>query len=476
MLGIWASNRKLTIFCLDKVQKPELCHSIMRIFELMYNRKIGVWRPNAKFLIYSKLLLSCLFLILFSFSTAFGQSRKNLENKRKKLLKEIKSTSNLLHRTSKDRVATLDRFLALQRQVDAREELIETLNAELEYAETSLERTSNVVFSLEEDMARLEKEYGILARNALKQKMNNSNLLFLFSAGDFNQAFQRWQYLKQFNAYRKRQAISVVETQKSLKEKMTLLDERKQEKEILLSDTEEQKTLLAEELNNKSAMLESLQNDEDRLKKDLNKQRNAHNALNNAIEQVIRKEIAATRKRERSRDQALAKANSSKPSSSTNQNNTSNQTRNTRPTRTPESSVSSSGFVSNRGSLPWPVIDGVIIKRFGKQPHPTLKKIQITNNGIDIQTNANAQVRAVFEGVIVGIQFIPGYDNMLIIKHGDYYTVYSNLKEVFVSKDDRVVTRQAIGVASQKGNISQVHFEVWRDKERLNPAKWIARK
>jgi murein hydrolase activator len=380
-----------------------------------------------------------------------------------KLLKEIQSTSQLLNRTSKDKIATLDRYMALQQQIAARQELIETLHAELEYAEESLERTSNVVFSLEDDMTRLEKEYGILARNAFRQKMNNSSLLFIFSAADFNQAFQRWQYLKQFNAYRKRQATLIVETQERLKEKMTILEERKQEKEHLLHSTEEQKTLLAEELNDKSSLLASLQKDESRLQKELTKQQDAHKALNDAIEEVIQKEVLAARKRERSREEALKNANSS----------TKITRPNPRPERTPETNVSSANFVTNKGKLPWPVTNGVIVKRFGKQPHPTLKRVEITNNGIDIQTSPNAQVRAVFEGLVVGKQFIPGYDNMLIIKHGNYYTVYSNLKEVYVKKDDTVKTRQAIGIASQKGNISQVHFEVWQDKVRLNPASWI---
>ena len=395
-----------------------------------------------------------------------GQSRKSLENKRKKLLKEIQSTSQLLSQTSKDRVATLDRYVALQQQITARQELIETLHAELEYAEESLERTSNVVFSLEEDMARLEKEYGIMARNAFRQKTNNSNLLFLFSSADFNQAFQRWQYLKQFSAYRKKQANLIVDTQKSLQEKMAILEERKQEKETLLQATTDQQKLLAEELNSKSSLLESLQRDEDRLKKELNKRRDAHRALNDAIEKVIQSEVLAARKRERSREQALKK---SKKSNNTNKTNPV-------PSKTPEVSISSSNFISNKGNLPWPVTNGVIVKYFGKQPHPTLKRVQITNNGIDIQTNPDAQVRAVFEGRVVGKQFVPGYDNMLIIKHGDYYTVYSNLKEVFVKKDELVKTRQAIGIASQKGNVSQVHFEVWQDKTRLNPARWIRRK
>lgn len=402
-------------------------------------------------------------MLLVIAPASWGQSRERLETKRKSLLKEIRSTSRLLQQTSKNRMAALDRYRTLEQQINKRQELVETLQAELEYAVESLERTSNVVFSLEDDLSRLEAEYGMLARNALRQRMNRSTLLFLFSSADFNQAIQRWQYLKQYNAYRKRQANLILETKGQLAQKMQQLETRKQEKETLIKETENQSSLLAEELNDKSALLATLQKDEATLRKNLNRQQTAHAELNNAIEKVIQAEIVESRKQERSRS-ALNK----KPESTTRNNSST-------PTRTPESTIASNQFSSNRGRLPWPVINGVIIKRFGKQPHPTLKSIQITNNGIDIQTSANAKVRSVFAGKVVGKQFVPGYDNMLIIKHGDYYTVYSNLKEVYVKKGDQIKAKQSIGTASQKGNISQVHFEVWRGKERLNPARWITR-
>ncbi len=408
-------------------------------------------------------LLSIFFLILVFVPASWSQSREQLESKRKSLIKEIRSTSRLLQKTSKDRKATLNRYRTLEQQIKKRQELIETLQAELEYAIESLERTSNVVFSLEEDLTRLEKEYGALARSALRQRMNQSSLLFLFSATNFNQAVQRWQYLKQYNVYRKRQAALILQTKSQLADKMQQLELQKQEKQVFIEETEAQNNLLAEELNDKSSLLAALQKDEERLRKDLGKQQDAHAQLNSAIEKIIQSEIVASRKRERSRSSLDQSAN---PSSNNNIPR--------RPTKTPESTIASNNFSSSRGQLPWPVTNGVIIKRFGKQPHPTLKSIQITNNGIDIQTSANAKVRCVFPGKVVGKQFVPGYDNMLIIKHGDYYTVYSNLKEVYVQKGDQLKSKQAIGVASQKGNVSQVHFEVWRGKERLNPASWIS--
>jgi murein hydrolase activator len=179
--------------------------------------------------------------------------------------------------------------------------------------------------------------------------------------------------------------------------------------------------------------------------------------LNAAIENIIREEMERAKREERS---AIASRKNVKPSA------------------TPESAISSKEFQNNRGKLPWPVSNGVITGHFGRQPHPTIQSVEIVNNGIDIRTEVGAPVRAVFEGTVVGTQFIPGYDYMVILKHGEYYTVYSNLEEVSVKKGDEVSIRQSIGKVStdRKSNTSEVHFEIWKEKTRLNPQDWVGSK
>jgi murein hydrolase activator len=398
-----------------------------------------------------------LFIGILVLPVANAQSRKNMENKRKRLLSEISTTSKLLSQTTNHKTATLDRYVALKQQIQKREELIQTLEDEYNFAIDNIERTKEVSQALEEDIKRLQEEYGIMARNAYRQKVNHSALLFIFSSESFNQAFKRWQYLKQYDQYRKKQAKLIIETNNTLNKKLVQLEERIAEKEQLIADQQNQTELLSNELSDKSKMLKTLRADEDRLKKELKEKRIAHQKLNNAIEKVIQREVVA--KRKKARTAAALKKNN-------------------KPTKTPELSLLTAGFYKNKGRLPWPVSNGIVTGYFGKQPHPTLRKIQITNNGIDIRTDKNARVRAVFEGIVVGKQFIPGYEHMLIIQHGNYYTVYSNLKEVYVNKNDKVKIKQTIGRSSvnPKSNVSEVHFEVWRDKERLNPLKWIARK
>lgn len=387
-----------------------------------------------------------------------AQGRKSLENKRAGLIEEISATTKLLGQTTNNKAATLDRYVTLQRQIQTRRELIRTLQEELDLTHGNIDRTKEVVQSLESDIKRLQQEYAMMARSAYRQKISNSTLLFIFSADSFNQAFKRWQYLRQYDQYRKKQAKLIIETKNTLTQKMIQLEERIADKEQLLADQEDQTNLLNKELDAKASLLKTLQNDEARLKKALNEKRIAHQKLNDAIEKVIQEEVLAERKKARSAE-AL-------------RNN-----KNLTPTKTPETNILTTGFYQNKGRLPWPVTNGIVTSYFGKQPHPTLKKIEITNNGIDIRTDLNAEVRAVYDGVVVGKQFVPGYDYMVIIQHGNYYTVYSNLKEVFVKKNDKLKIRQTIGRAAvnPKSNVSEVHFEVWKEKERMNPLSWIAK-
>ncbi|MEM9821085.1 MAG: peptidoglycan DD-metalloendopeptidase family protein [Bacteroidota bacterium] len=411
-------------------------------------------------------------MLLLTLNDASGQSRKQLEQKRKRLIEEIRTTSQELKNTTKNKEVTLDRYLSLQSQIQKRQELIETLNNELDYAEENINRTSDVIFSLEQDMERLQEEYGQMARQAYRQKVQQNSWLFIFSASTFNQAFQRWQYLKQYNQSRKKTAELIVSTQISLNQKLEQLEEDKSIKALLLLTEVEQEAEINLEMESKNQLLNALQADEARLAKALEKQQKKHRRLNEAIESVIRKEIAANRKRERSR-LSLADANKGKVNKKRNLRPPSSARRNPRPK--PARGQLSQEFSQNRGQLSWPVQNGVVTKYFGKQAHPTLRGIQITNNGIDIKTQPKTSVQAVFKGEIVGVQFIPGYNYMVIIKHGSYYTVYSNLEQVVVKKGENVNSQQHIGRVSinPASQTSEVHFEVWKDKTRLNPIKWI---
>ncbi len=403
---------------------------------------------------------SIFFFLLFLCAAATAQStRAELEVKRKQLLKEIQLTTRLLKQTKENREATYSRFITLQRQINRRLQLIETLQAEVLLILENVSRTTGAVQALTDDVDRLKSEYAVMVRQAYRQRLVRSDWLFILSASSFNDAFRRWQYLRQYDRYRQKQARLIIDTQETLLAKIANLEKRKSEKERLLATEQRHSEMLGLEISAKNRILEELKGSESRLSRQLAAKRKAAAKLTAAIEKVIHDEMEKAKRAERATANVNVSPSATAASNSSSVKNLSYE------------------FRRNRGILPWPVNNGVVTGYFGRQQHPTIKSVEIINNGIDIRTDQGAQVQAVFEGTVVGTQFIPGFDYMVILQHGDYYTVYSNLEEVKVRKGDRVKLRQSIGIVStdRKTNTSEVHFEVWKEKTRLDPALWVKR-
>jgi septal ring factor EnvC (AmiA/AmiB activator) len=398
------------------------------------------------------MLVGVLLALLLMPGSLQAQEREKLEERRKQLLRDIELTSDLLAETQQNRAATMEHFLTLQKQIQKRQELIETLQSEITLAEQGIATAHDINDALQSDLDRLLEEYEMIARAALRQKINKSATLFVFSAPTMNEAFRRWQYIRQYDRYRKKQARLIIETRQMLEERLLWLEEEYIAKGALLESEENQAAILERELGSYNRLLGELQNDEERLTSDLREKQAAHQKLNAAIERIIREEMARSRRENRSSD-AL-----------------------TDPETRPETDLVTGAFEQNRGRLPWPVANGVVTGYYGRQPHPTLQNVVVDNNGIDIRTDVNAEVRAVFQGEVVGTQFIPGYNYMLIIKHGNFYTVYSNLEDVKVKRGDQVILKQPLGRVSKdvQTNTSSLHFEVWLEKERMNPLHWLS--
>lgn len=401
---------------------------------------------------------------------AFSQSKKELEAKRKKLIRDIEVTGKLLKKTTKTKESTYDRYLALQSQIERRARLIETIEQEISNAEQGIERNSTVIASLTGDIKKMQDEYGRTIRSAFRRKTLSNPLLYILSAESLNQAFRRWLFLRKYDKFRRKQADAIAFTRDMLARKVSALEETRREKENLLISLRSQKTLLTVEMANKNDLLKTLSQDESRLKSDLQRKQSAHEALNRAIEKVIQEEVRKqVEEARRARPAAPAKPNTSTAGT----NNNAAQQQASAPEIVEDNL--SMAFRQKRGQLPWPVEDGFVSKSFGRQKHPTLKNIEITNNGIDIRTEESADVRSIFDGKVAGVQFIPGHDYTVIIQHGNYYTVYSNLGETNIAKGDQVKARQFIGRVSNNAitGSSELHFELWNQKERMNPALWI---
>lgn len=420
-------------------------------------------------------------LLLFAcLAEASAQTRKELEDKRRKIIKDIAATEKMIQKTKANKDATYDRFLALQNQIASRETLIQTLQDEVTATDQDISRNEAVIASLEQDVVKMRNDYGKTVRRAFRQKTISNPLLYILSAESLNQAFRRWLFVRKYDERRREQAKAIAETQQMLQKRNSELESTRSEKEDLLNSMQGQKTSLSNELTEKNDLLKFLSKDEARLKSDLEQKQAAHEAMNRAIENIISEEVQKRAEEARARP----KPEASPPpgpvaTKETAPENSAKAEKNTAvaATSSPAENLdyASSAFAKNRGRLPWPVESGFISRGFGRQKHPTLKNIEITNNGIDIRTEENASVRAVYDGKVAGTQYIPGHDYTVIIQHGDYYTVYSNLSETSLSKGDPVRARQVIGSVSTNPitGSSELHFELWYQKDRQNPALWI---
>lgn len=412
-----------------------------------------------------------------------AQNKQDLEEKRKKLIREIEVTDNLLHKTTRNKAATLDRYVALQKQIERREKLIETLGEEITESEAAAGRTAVVVESLTRDIQTMQQDYGRIVRNAYRRKEMSNPLLYVLSADNLNQAFRRWLFLRKYDRYRKTQAEAIVATQQTLSKKIAALESSRREQEALLVSLQGQRTALSTEMQDKEKLLEVLKKDEGRLRDELKQKQVAHEALNQAIERVIQEEIRKKMlesRRAAAPTPAPAAAPSAAPPAATPpaaaaSNAAGEEASVSESTAELKEDATSLAFRQSRGRLPWPVEKGFVARGFGRQKHPTLRNIEITNNGVDIRTDENSAVRSVYAGTVAGVQFIPGHDYTIIIQHGNYYTVYSNLSETKLNKGDRVTANQSIGRVSTNPitGASELHFELWHQKERLNPSSWI---
>ncbi|MEM1119783.1 MAG: peptidoglycan DD-metalloendopeptidase family protein [Bacteroidota bacterium] len=393
-----------------------------------------------------------------------AQNRQDLSKKRQQLIAEIDRASKLLASTKKDKKQVLNQYYTVQRQIKQRQELIETLEKEIDLSNKSIKRTTGAIRDLQFDMERLESEYGEMARQAYRNKMNDNQLLFLFSAEGLSDGIKRWRYIQRYDEYRKKQAALILDTREVLTSKLNGIEIKKAEQQDLLLSAERQQELLAKELTTKNKLLKGIKADESRISRLINRKRVAHQKLSTAIENIIAKEIrerervntAPTKKDVNKSDRKIAKKSTTESKKITN---------------------ATKSFRQLKGRLAWPVINGLITRHFGKQNHPIHKNIQITNNGIDIRATTNNKVKAIADGLVAGSQYVPGYKNTLIVQHGNYYSVYSNLEHVGVRKGETIATGQVIGLAGQdsQDQYLEVHLEIWKGKQRLNPAVWLRR-
>ncbi len=416
------------------------------------------------------LFISFIILNFILVSSVFSQTKEELQRQKKLIENEIRYTNKLLKETKKNQKASTNQIVLLKKKIEQREKLIETISKELNSLDEEIVGNTQTIESLNSQLKKLKEEYAKMIYYAYKNRKNYDRLMFVLSSDNFNQAYRRIRYFQLYSSYRMRQVSLINETQESIKSKNNELEQFKNQKVGLLTTQQTEKSKLTKEQANKNKTLTELNKKEKELRQTLQEKEKASRDLQNAISNIIAEEI---RKAEAKRVATDKKNNKRPPTTNkTNKTNTVNKI-----SMTPEEKDLANSFSANKGKLPWPLEKGVISSNFGEHPHPVLTGVVIKNNGIDISTSRGASVRAIFNGVVSGVVTLPNGTKAIIIRHGDYLSVYANLATSSVHSNDRVKTKQNIGTVStdEDDGKTELHFELWQNKTLLNPNSWIAK-
>ncbi|MFY0607264.1 MAG: peptidoglycan DD-metalloendopeptidase family protein [Cyclobacteriaceae bacterium] len=384
-------------------------------------------------------------LLLAGYSAVGQKSKSQLEKEKRENLSKIAEAEKILKDTESERRATLGQLRAINQQISAREGLIEALTEEITLLNGEIDELGVIVNALQNDLSDLKEEYAAMIYSAYKANHGFSKLTFLFSARTFNQLFMRLKYLEQYADARKIQATQIEVVSAELSGQRDAVADKRSEQKALLDNQKNEARKLVNLKAKQSGLVQELTKKQKQLKKELANRKLAVERLDNLIAEIVRKEL------ERSKSlSSAAIANESELSAS---------------------------FEGSKNKMQWPVSSGFVSSKFGKHPHPVMKGIMQDNPGIDIQTQKDEPVKSVYTGKVIQIAYVPGMFNVIILQHGEYYTVYSKLKEVTVKKGAVVKQNQPIGLVHTDPNgVSEVHFEVWKNYVKLNPEQWLSRK
>jgi len=394
------------------------------------------------------------FLIVsfISIQFAFSQTRDELEQKKIQNQKDIEFTNQLIKDTEENKKNSFNKIVLLNNKIGSRLNLISAINQEILYIDNQISIHLDVIQNLEQDLNDIKKEYARIIYYSYKNRNTYDKIMFVLASDNINTAFNRFKYFQQYTKYRKKQANDIVLTKNKLNSELTKLEDLKLDKKELLAENRIESQKLVNEKNEQSTAVKRLTVKEKDLKKQLRTKYDLANRLQKEIERIIEEEA---------RKAAEKLKNSSKDFFQL----------------TPEEKRIAEYFDKNRKSLPWPTVRGIITSSFGEHPHAVLKGVVVRNDGVDITTTEGAIVRSIYDGVVSRIFVIPGAHKTIIIRHGNYLSVYSNLKEVFVKQGDKVKIKQQIGIVftdKDDEHKSVLQFQIWKENVKMDPQEWLA--
>lgn len=392
-------------------------------------------------------------VVLFLSFGAQAQNKKQLEleEKRQELKKEIGQLNNLLFKGKKEQKSVLTNVENLDYKVSVLRNLISITNQQANLLTREINDNQKKISQNRNKLKLLKEEYAAMIVKSYKSKSEQSKVMFLLSSADFQQAYKRLQYIKQYADYQKKRGEEIkLQTQK-LQELNSNLSRQKQDKQSLIAENKTTKRELENELKLQETLVSNLRKELNKYSSQIKTKQKEVDKIDKEIEKIIRAAMASSNKK-------AGKSSTSKTFA-----------------LTPEQKILAANFTSNKGKLPWPVREGIVKVRYGTRPSPIDRTIKIKSNGVRIATNKSERVRAVFEGIVHTVM-IPKNGNMVVmIQHGNYFTVYKNLSKIYVKKGDRVSTKQDIGevLTSKATNESILSFAVWKDGKTQNPSSWV---
>ena len=383
-------------------------------------------------------------LLLYSFNQYSQQSRSSLEKERDVNLVKIQEAETILKETEKSKNITVGKLNVINKQIRNRQSLISNLRSDIKVQSDEIILIRNLIISLKRDLRILNNEYSDMIYSSYKSRSSLDKLTYIFSSKDYNQMFRRFNYIFQYSKFRKNQIIEINKVYEELEyQENNLSDINKKQKKLLDDELSENNKL--QKLKGKQRKIISDLNKKQRnLRKEIAERKVALENLDKLIRDIIRREKEALLKNGDDDINLLE---------------------------------ITEGFEANIGKFEWPVKSGFISNKFGEHPHPIIKNIKVKNDGIDIQTSKSSQVHAIYDGKVSTVAFIPGMNNVVIINHGEYYTLYAKLKNLKVQKGDIISEKQVIAdLVTNNDGITQLQFQIWKNNIKLNPENWIIKK
>ena len=374
---------------------------------------------------------------------AWSESVKELQRKQKKLQAEIEQTNKMLKQTKKDESATMNKLQLLNQNIKTQKKLIHTLDNEITALNREMTRLSNTRDSLQVVLERYKGDYAQMVKQSHYARMQQSPLLFLLASDSFQQLARRTRYLQEFAHFRQEPVRRIENTQAEIDTQNELLETNKADKQAALSSRNREQANLQRDERKQKNMLSQLKSKEKDLNKQIKQKQKKVDELNRKIDDLVRKQAEKASKTSLTKEQKLI----------------------------------AGGFEANKGRLPWPVEKGMISGHFGKQQHPVYSQVTMDNKGIYLQTTAGTKARAVYKGEVTSC-FMVGGTYAVIVQHGNYRTVYSNLSKLSVKQGDKVDTKQAIGTIftdPEQDQKTELYFQIYKDKNIQNPELWIAK-